>query len=310
MISASLVRKLIFLCLVSLSIGCSPNPELAGGPADPGKADTIPVLQVMNELRLPAALKESSGLCYTDGNLWTFADSGNPNQIYRIDPATGNILQTVVVSNFSNVDWEDIAADSLFIYIGDFGNNNGNRKDLKVIRIRKSDLRDGPQDLDVAGESIQFSYADQQSFKASDSTDFDCESLIAFQDNLYLFSKDAVDSKTRCYRLSKLPGKYSLSPVATFNVGGRITAAACNHQTNEVALLGYLDKSGDGHSFVWFFNDFDGDNFFGGSATRYRINAARYIQTEGIEYASEKTLFMSCETDSFEDASLYLLGKP
>ena len=80
---------------------------------------------------LPSVLHESSGLCFTDGNLWSFGDSGNPNSIYKIDTSTGVILQTVTIQNYPNIDWEDISADSTFMYIGDFGNNNGNRTNLK-----------------------------------------------------------------------------------------------------------------------------------------------------------------------------------
>jgi len=128
---------------------------------------------------LPIALKESSGLCYTDGNLWTFNDGGNSNKIYKIDSSTGEILQTVEVENFPNIDWEDITAESSYIYIGDFGNINGNRSDLKILRIRKADLNVQASILKVNSEAFNFSYTDQMNFDKSSRTDFGCESVIS-----------------------------------------------------------------------------------------------------------------------------------
>jgi hypothetical protein len=33
------------------------------------------------------------------------------------------VLRTVAITNATNVDWEDIAQDASYIYIGDIGNN-------------------------------------------------------------------------------------------------------------------------------------------------------------------------------------------
>ena len=125
------------LCFFFLFPSCNPESHDVSQKAVPVDASPI---SIKLKCVLPKILKESSGLCYTDGNLWTFGDSGNPNEIFKIDSSTGIILQTVQIDNFPNIDWEDITADSSFIYIGDFGNNNGNRTDLKIIRIKKTDL--------------------------------------------------------------------------------------------------------------------------------------------------------------------------
>ena len=98
-------------------------------------------LALNNQKNLPVTLNESSALVYTDGNLWTLNDGGNAAAIYRIDPANATILQTVNISNATNIDWEDLAADENYIYVGDFGNNaNGNRTNLRILRITKSDI--------------------------------------------------------------------------------------------------------------------------------------------------------------------------
>ena len=257
---------------------------------------------------LPGQLQESSGLCYTDGSLWSFGDSGNPNSIYKIDTATGAILQTVTITNFSNTDWEDMTADSLYLYIGDTGNNDGNRTDLKILRIRKADLLAASAQVSVLADSIKFSYTDQTSFSYNSNTNFDCEALIAAGNNLYTFTKDRGDFKTRCYKLPKDPGTYAVSPVSTFEVNGKITDAAYNAVTRELALLGYMDQKAN--SFLWFFNGYEGDHFFAGSSSRVTIGrSSDEWQTEGLSYISSTRLLLSCETTPAHAASLYNVQK-
>lgn len=269
-----------------------------------------PAAKLSVELKhtLPAQLTESSGLCYSDGSLWSFGDSGNPNSIYKIDTATGAILQTVTITNFSNTDWEDMTADSLYLYIGDTGNNDGNRSDLKILRIRKADLLSGSAQVNVLADSIKYSYTDQTSFSYNSNTNFDCEALAAVGNYLYVFTKDRGDLKTRCYQLSKSPGTYAVSPVSTFDVNGKVTDATYNAVTGELALLGYMDQKAN--SFIWFFNGYAGDHFFAASSTRFTIgHSSDEWQTEGLVYISPTRLLLSCETTPAHAAALYSIQK-
>ncbi|MBK7966305.1 MAG: hypothetical protein IPK10_14165 [Bacteroidetes bacterium] len=114
-------------------------------------------LPLTDKTNLPTPLlNESSGLTFLDGKLWSFSDSGNPNDIYRIDTVTNTIFQTVDISNATNVDWEDMASNNDFLFVGDFGNNNGNRQDLKIYRINKSALT--PTTTSVSASIINFSF--------------------------------------------------------------------------------------------------------------------------------------------------------
>ena len=61
---------------------------------------------------LPDELTESSGISFTDNNLWTHNDGGNLNRIYRIDSLDGDILQEVIITTAENNDWEDMAEDN------------------------------------------------------------------------------------------------------------------------------------------------------------------------------------------------------
>jgi hypothetical protein len=299
------MKKLFACTLIAISSmgSCKKKSNTSTIVTDPAVPVTVGLKHT-----LPGLLKESSGLCYTDGNLWSFGDSGNPNSIYKIDTATGAILQTVTIANYSNTDWEDITADSLYIYVGDTGNNDGNRRDLKILRIKKSDLLSAAAQLNVTADAINFSYADQVDFSVNSNTNFDCEALAAVEDSLYLFTKNRGDFKTRCYKLPNNPGTYAVSPVSSFNTAGKITDATYNPATKELALLGYMnEKKG---SFIWFFNGYANDNFFAGNAARFTIGTASVEwQTEGLVYISPTRLLMSCEATTSVAASLYFIQK-
>jgi hypothetical protein len=292
-----IMRLFIIVCLLTV-ISCTKS-AVVKTPAV--TRDTT--LVISTKAVLPAVLKESSGLCYTDGQLWSFGDSGNPNAIFRIDSATGAVLQTVTIANYSNTDWEDIAADAQYIYVGDFGNNNGDRTDLKILRIKKADL----DNASVNAEAINFSYTDQTDFTPGDNSNFDCESLLVLHDSLYIFTKDAGDLKTRCYKMPAVPGTYAVSPFTTFNSQGKITAAAYNAATKEIALLGYMNKKIQ--PFIWLLNNYTADNFFSGTTKRFNIGNQSDWQTEGLDYIDSSRLFMSCESSTSHAATLYEVQK-
>jgi hypothetical protein len=214
-----------------------------------------PLTQVYPGLRgsFSSIISESSGLVFTDGKLWTHDDSGNPAEFFSVDTATGKTLQTVNIDNYPNTDWEDITADSAYIYIEDAGNNNGTRTDLKILKIKKSDINNDAI-VHVKAEAISFSYTDQTSFVQSSTHNFDCESLISIGDTLYIFTKDRGDLNTRVYKLPKVPGTYKVSPYTSYNVSGLITGADYDPVKKEIALIGYY--KGHYNSFIWILNDF------------------------------------------------------
>lgn len=248
-------------------------------------------------------VSESSGLIWTDGKLWTFGDSGNPAELFAIDTANGQILQTLNVENYDNNDWEDIAADKHFIYIGDFGNNYGDRKNLRILKIKKSDIGSNSYQ-NITAEAINFSYADQSSFSLNKSNNYDCESMISKGDSLYLFSKDRSDFRTRVYALPKTPGTYVVSPVTEYNIGAMVCGADYDSISNQLVLIGY-----GGHhlnSFLFLARNFTGNQFFSSFKKRVIIgNNYKEWQTEGITFRDSTHVFISCESTSDIPASLY-----
>jgi hypothetical protein len=263
--------------------------------------------QFANKIASLSHLPENSGLEFTDGRLWAMEDSGNPSQLYAIDTATGAILQTVVVDNVTNVDWEDITADKEYIYVGDFGNNNGTRTNLKILRIKKSEIGTN-SDVTISSEAILFEYADQTDFSSNSNTNFDCEAMVSIGDSLYLFTKNRGDAKTRVYALPKVVNQtFALQPLVTINVEGMITAADYDSASKTIMLLGY--GGFDINPFLYEIKGVQPQPFSSTSEKRTLIsNNILGWQTEGLAFIDSGNIFISNEYTSFVRASLYRLS--
>jgi len=252
---------------------------------------------------LPAALNEASALLITDGKLFTINDSGNPADLFEIDSITGVVKKKTRISNYSNVDWEDIAADSAHIYVGDFGNNNGNRTDLRILKVRKSAVYHADS-LNVKAERLRFSYPDQSSFSSGSTHNFDCESIFFLNGRLHLFSKNRDNKKTKHYSLNPSLPLQIATLHDSLNVNGLITSATVRKDGKVVALLG-ADQTGTFPVFVWLLFGFEGNNFFSGNRRRIELpNALSTGQAEGIGFASDSRLWISNETVSIIAASI------
>jgi hypothetical protein len=243
--------------------------------------------------KLADGVAESSGLVYTNGKLWTFNDSGNPPVLFRIDSASGQVAQQVRITNFDNVDWEDITADAQYVYVGDFGNNSGSRRDLRVLRVPKTSL--GAAATTATAEAIEFSYPDQTDFTPRNNRhDFDCEAFFYANDSLHLFTKNWVDLQTRYYTIPAAPGTYVAHLKATFNVNGLVTGAALNATGSVAGLLGYNAQTAE--SFIWLLSGFKGGNYLQGYRRRIELPSAVLIgQVEGLCFVDRYRVFISNE---------------
>ncbi|MDO9255974.1 MAG: hypothetical protein Q7U54_10715 [Bacteroidales bacterium] len=246
---------------------------------------------------LPGKIMETSGLLYFNGQIWTHNDSGNPPEIYQVDSVSGSILRTVVIRNSVNKDWEGMAQDDSSVYIGDFGNNSGERKDLKILKIAKSELLNPVNDSVNAGY-IHFIYPDLTHFEpAFNKNNFDCEAFFFYDDSLHLFSKDWADLQTRHYAVPAEPGWYKARFVDQFQVDGLITDASINQQ-GKIVLLGYKNTSGRSYiCFAWLLSGYNGPEFFGGKRRRIELGSALHLgQTEGIVLKNDNTGWISSES--------------
>ena len=252
---------------------------------------------------LPATINETSGLVYHADGFWTFNDSGGKPELYKLDAQTGTIVQTVVLTGAENRDWEDMCQDEDYFYVGDFGNNRGNRRDLRVYRVAKAGIGKDPA-VRLPADVIAFRYADQTTFDVRDRDhDFDCESVVSTGDELLLFSKNWVTGRTRMYRMSKEPGSYVLPPVDEFDAGGLVTGADFCSKNDMLALVGYTDRV----PFVILFADFGGKSMDRDHATRINFSDMHNAQTEGICFVDEHRLAITAESTRQFPQALYML---
>ena len=254
----------------------------------------------LNEITvLPPFINENSGLAFFNDQLWTHNDGGGEDKLYQIDSMTGVLLQTVNIAGADNKDWEDLAEDADHIYIGDFGNNNGDRTDLKIYKVKKSDFASGV----ASAETIEFSYSDQTNFTpANHANDYDCEAFFYHDDSLHLFSKNWLNQKTRHYVLPATAGTHTAELRDSLNVQGLITGADISDD-GVVALLGYTLS---GVNMMWLCFDYQGSNFFSGNKRKISLGLAlNNSQTEAIVFRENSYGYISAEAFANLDAKLH-----
>jgi hypothetical protein len=243
---------------------------------------------------LNTELRESSGLAYFNNQLWTINDSGNENMVYQVDINTGNTLKRVRVTNASNVDWESLAQNDKYLFIGDFGNNSGNRTDLTIYRVEKTKILNQEE---VEAEKITFTYSDQSNFSSAfNNNNFDCEAFFFANGNLHLFSKNWLDNKTKYYILPSDPGNYEAQLVTDFDTQGLITGADINQVTGDIAMVGYTNAGLSTQCFVWLFSGYSDFNIFEGKRNRIVLGSPAVLgQTEAIYLKPDNSGWISSE---------------
>lgn len=221
------------------------------------------------------AVHESSGLLFWNNKLWTFNDNEDTN-LYSLD-TIGNNLQKFALAKVKNTDWEAIAQDSSYIYIGDFGNNvTGNRTDLHILKIEKKALLEHKTVIDT----IAFSFDNQFNFesKKTNTSDFDCETILVTKDSLYLLTKEWSTKQTRLYALPKNTGTYQAKYKASLNVNGLITGGVILENQKSIVLCGYSKKL---QPFLYLLYDYNENEFFSGNKRKIKL-ALPFHQIEGI----------------------------
>lgn len=253
---------------------------------------------------LPEEVRETSGLFYYNGRLWTHNDSGGKPILYGLDTTTFEVVQRLTLINAKNKDWEDVCTDEERVYVGDFGNNKGKRKNLRIYTFPLKDIP-AEGDANITVDSIRFSFADQTQFDYNKCEhDFDCESLFAKGDYLYLFSKGWATGTTRLYRLAKTPGNQDAEVVNGFDSQGLITGADYDPVTGTLALVGYVNKVW--LPFLYLIYDFNDD---GVKLSNRRFELHNYVgsQTEGICFYAPGKCYLSAETSPTDPARVYTI---
>lgn len=251
---------------------------------------------------LPEEVRETSGLFFYNGRLWTHNDSGGQPVLYGLDTTTFEVVQRITLLNAKNKDWEDVCTDGENVYVGDFGNNKGKRKNLRIYTFPLRDIpMEGNASLTV--DSIRFSFGDQTEFNyEKHQHDYDCESMFATDDYLYLFSKGWATGTTRLYRLLKQTGTQVAEVVNGFDSQGLITGADYDRENGVLAIVGYVNKVW--LPFLYLIYDFD-DAGVKLSNRRFEMHNYLGTQTEGICFYAKGKCYLSAETSPTVTARVF-----
>ena len=174
-------------------------------------------------------LKESSGLTASRNwpeIFWTHNDDGKPT-LFAVD-RRGNMVQTYMLPNALNRDWESIALDDQgFLYILD--NTSRLRSDfISTIYIFKEpdphhDKSIGPpRSIDVWTEKT-----------------FDLEAMFFWKGKLYLVTKPWDGARPRAYRIDDLTKGGPATFLGELDVSAMITGADVSEEGDLLALSSY-----------------------------------------------------------------------
>ena len=257
-----------------------------------GAAEFSPLFVPKLKAELPKEVNETSGLFFHNNRLWTHNDSGGKPILYALDTNTFEIVQRITLSSVKNRDWEDVCTDGERVYVGNFGNNKGNRKDLAIYMFPLSSIPE-EGDATIKVDSISFSFGDQTGFSKRKVHDFDCEAFFASEDCLYLLSKGWETGATRLYRLSKTSGKQVAEVVNGFDSQGLITGADYDKENHILVVVGYVKSIWKPFMYIIF--DFDEA---GVKLSHRRIEMPQWagMQTEGICFFDKGRCYISAET--------------
>lgn len=242
---------------------------------------------------LPKKLKEVSGITYfpETNTIYTLEDSGNKNAIYAIN-SQGKLSRTITISNAKNMDWEDITKDKNGnIYIGDFGNNDNERRDLCIYKVNKNQLN---KDIALSEYKIYFSYPEQKEFPPKKKELFyDVESFFEQNGSFYLFTKNrskGFDGTVFIYKIKNASGTQKAVKIGEFKTCSNynhcvLTSASISPDGKKVALLS--------HDKIVLLKDFKGDLFHKGSQTEISLN--HFSQKEAVVFKDNNTLLIADE---------------
>jgi len=271
--------------------------------------------QVLKEVfAFPKNLSEVSAVEVTGKSdwIWTLQDSGNAAELYALDKK-GKILNTLTITNAKNTDWEDLTSDpSGNLYIGDFGNNDNDRKDQAIYKVDTDDLK---KTAAAVSKKIDFYFPEQKEFPPKKSQRiFDVESFFYYQNHFYLFTKNRstkFSGRTALYQVPDQTGNHAAKLIATFDSCDNfnhcaITSAAISPDGKKVVLLS--------STYVWIFTGYSGTNFFSGKSEQ--IDLESFTQKEGICFEGNDKLLITDERKKKTGGYLYTLdlsklkGKP
>ena len=126
------------------------------------------------------------------------------------------------------------------LYIGDFGNNWNNRRDLGIYVLKEPNPFERTNAPVLAW--IPFEYPDQDQYPPPrEKRNYDAEALFVVNDQLYVLTKNRGNRKTHLYRFGTIaPDQVNrLVLLGEFDIRGKVTAADVSPDGAKLAVLTY-----------------------------------------------------------------------
>ncbi|MFY7811841.1 MAG: hypothetical protein ACOVQ2_08925 [Flavobacterium sp.] len=272
------------------------------------KSDTLELNLHSSKKILPKEIEENSGLLFYNNLIFTFNDSQGKTEIYGFDPQNGIIKNTIFLKNAKNIDWEAITTDGTSIYIGDFGNNRGNRKDLTIYTFSISSINFNLPFQEVETSLFTFEIDGQTSFENKNrKNDFDIESMVYYNDKIHFFTKEWLSLQTAHHTLELNLAHQISKRVESFPTGYLVTDAFIDQ--NILLLVGYTKES------IAFLSQFKIEDqfFFKQPLSKTYLGLTPGIgQIEGVS-ANKEFIFLSGESMQFggfnHEQAFYTISK-
>lgn len=269
--------------------------------------DTIPDVEEQKDLvkldqicLIPPVLNEISGMrTWKDGQFIAHNDGGNPPELYIFSTDDCSTIDTFALP-FSNVDWEAMEIIGDRVYIGDFGNNNGNRKDLKVYAFQKDHLIGTEL---WAADTISFGYAEQEDFSNKHTHNFDCEAMVEVQGKLFLFTKNRGDMHTDMYPLDTNSPHQQIEAQSRFNAEALVTDGTYIASKDVLLLLSYTFHSFYFKTYLTIVPNFVENLYSFQDAKRLKLELD--VQFEAITYAGNGIIYLSNEETIVHEGVLF-----
>lgn len=251
---------------------------------------------------LPKNLEENSGIITVrDSLVWVVEDRGNKDEIYQVD-LKGNLLREIKVKNAKNVDWEDLARDENGnLYIGDFGNNANDRKDLVIYKLPNPENEPGDK---IEAEQIRFNYPEQTEFPPDrEKLYYDAEAFFYHSDFLYIITKNRANPFPGDALLYKVPareGQFNAEYIGNLKTCEdwetcQITSADISPDGKTIVLLSYGK--------LWVIENFTFDDFSKGDIKE--IDLGVRTQLESVCFLDDKIVLLSDEKRGNTGRNLY-----
>src|SRR4030095_5851264 len=294
-----MISKLMLVQFLFLVFSCfmSVNCNSPATPVNHEKDNIQPVVG------LPHELKECSGMVEVGKNIFVGLNDGGNKPILFVFTGEKEVATRIVkILGVTNNDWEELADDEDYLYIGDFGNNEGSRRNLMIYKIRKDEVL---KLNEVTPEIIHFGYETQITFKKSSQSNFDCEAMTCFGDSLFLFTKNRGNLNTDLYGIPKVPGNYVAKKLDSYKALGLITGADYLKvdSTGELILVGYIVHKSIYDPFLIHFANFKGRDFFGGESKRIVLD--RKLQAESVFFHDVHEVCIANEEQKDEKGFIY-----